>query len=522
MFSFLSSKSIKTAQIFQCKLCWKITIGVFFAILVVEAAILFFSVDNYKRDRLAELEREALVVMRAIVRVADDQGTLKTSLPIVGPKLRDNSVLVGSRVFDVRGKEIGSFGNVPSDFVKGFETSEVTLRSFATDETYMDIVWNTSRFKGEYIVSVRIDSSEIAAQVMAFIWRIAGLVLLISVFVTVVTMFVMNSLLLSPIRRLRRQLLQASEDPNNPFRHVTDDHTNDEWGDVIHALNHMFRQSGLNLDKIKKQEAELIEHRDRLEQMVAQRTEKLEKAREQAEMASRAKSAFLSNMSHELRTPLNAMIGFSDLQKQEAHGPLGHDSYLEYAEEINVSSKNLLHLINTLLDVTKLESAEFELSVSDFDIGQALNSSVRKFVEEARTKNIDMTLIDPNHAYIISGDEKRLKQAFDNILSNAIKFSRSGDDVSVSICEDSEHNLRIDVKDTGVGLNQDDMSKFLEQFGQAESAYSRGYDGIGLGLTLTKSIMRLHGGKINLESEPGEGTVASLIIPKSRVMALSS
>jgi len=515
------TKSFADKSIFRCKLCWKVATGVFFAILVVEAAILFFSVTNYKRDRLAEVEREALVVMRVIVNVVETEGSFANRLATDGPRLRRNSVLLGARIFDLSGREITSFGDMPAIFDKGFEKTPTTLRVLSDDDSRMDVVWAASRFIQGYSVSARIDTGEIKPQISAFVWRIAGLVLLISTFVTLVTMLILEKSLLSPIRYLRDQLLAASEDSDNPARYTMTEIYTDEWGDVVHALNLMFTRSGGTLDKIKQQEKELTEHRDRLEKLVQKRTEKLEKARRQAEASNKAKSAFLANMSHELRTPLNAMIGFSDLQCQEAFGPMGNENYLDFSNEINSSSKHLLGLINTLLDVTKLESGEFELCEDQFDMGQSLQTSINVLKNSAQASDVSVVFEAPENSIILFGDEKRIRQAIGNLLSNAIKFSQSGDQIEVHVRFGDAGGLYVDIIDTGIGMDEEGLQSAIETFGQGEVSYARSHGGTGLGVTLTRAILDLHGGSLTFKSAPGAGTTATAFFPASRLVTLT-
>lgn len=195
-----------------CRLCWKVTIAVFFAILAVEAAILFFSIDTYKTDRLAEVEREAVVVMRAILRSANVHGQIAAELPAVGKLLRDNTVLVGAQVFDQGGQLLAGFGEPPGHFEGLGESHKKTIRRHMEDELRMDVLWPAHRVQAPYRVVARISTNEINAKVRAFVWRIIGLVLMISVFVTIVTMLVLGFVILSPIQNLRDQLINAGSE----------------------------------------------------------------------------------------------------------------------------------------------------------------------------------------------------------------------------------------------------------------------------------------------------------------------
>ncbi len=503
----------------QCKLCWKITIGVFFAILVVEAGILFFSIDRYRNDRLDEVEREALVVMRTIIRASEEQGVLTQVFSQTAKKFRKNSVLLGATLYSKKGVTTASFGRKPDMDHEIPDLQKLTRRVVAEDMSRMDVLWPIGRVSDHYYVAVSVDASEIEPQILDFIWRITGLVILISLFVTIVTMLLLEKMILSPIRVLRDKLDDASQDPNNPTDYMFEASHRDEWGDVTQALNRMLGQSGNNLRKIKEQETELIDHRDRLELMVHQRTIRLKQALREAEAASRAKSAFLANMSHELRTPMNSMIGFSDILKQEAFGPLGHENYQDYASEISVSANRLLDLINMLLDVTNLESGDVKLNEQLLDLGQSVKTSLQAHQKIATEKGIVLDSQLPQEPVILCGDETRIRQIISNLLSNAIKFSDQGGGVLARLAVLEKGGCRLSIIDKGQGMSPQNLEKVMERFGQADVSYSRGHEGAGLGLTLAKMLAEIHGGTLQIESEEGIGTEVHIDFPSKRFPA---
>ena len=177
----------------SCRLCWRITVSVFAAILVTEAAILLFSIQRFEQDRLYEVEREGLVLTRAILREAAHNGNLAKAVSSVGPRLRDNSVLLGIQVFDAAGNPVAGFGVRP-DLVKDSDIGHPVTKYFrSADGTALDLVWPQRRTRSEFQVAARIDTGEIRPQVTAFIWRIIGLVMLISVVVTIVAMVVFSA-----------------------------------------------------------------------------------------------------------------------------------------------------------------------------------------------------------------------------------------------------------------------------------------------------------------------------------------
>ncbi len=231
--------------------CLRITVGVFFSILAIEAGILVFLVRNFERERFTEVEREALVVVRTILRATNSLGTDNSNFFKIAVFPRDGSVLVGAAVFDKTGKEISKFGEAPSLITKPIDSPDKTMRHKLTDNTRMDVRFSPRRVRATYFVSARINTSKIETRVNSFVWRVIGLVLLISVFVTVVMMVILDKIVLSPIINLHDQLMVTGSDPNNPKKYVVESKRNDKWGDVIRAFNRMQQWAGSNLEKIK-------------------------------------------------------------------------------------------------------------------------------------------------------------------------------------------------------------------------------------------------------------------------------
>lgn len=241
-------------------------------------------------------------------------------------------------------------------------------------------------------------------------------------------------------------------------------------------------------------------------------------AKENADLANRAKSEFLANMSHELRTPLNAVIGFSEIIKDEMFGPVGRSEYVEYARDIHESGNHLLELINDILDVSKIESGKKELNESIFDLSRVTNAALR--LVKPRADSGKLTLINdmPPNLPNIMGEELAIKQSILNLLSNAVKFTPEGGAVRINAYLCADGRLQITVSDTGIGIKPDDIAKVMVPFVQVGSAMSRRYAGTGLGLTLVKSLIELHGGEFKLESVFGKGTDAIFWLPGHRVI----
>ncbi|HUN45321.1 MAG TPA: PAS-domain containing protein [Stellaceae bacterium] len=247
----------------------------------------------------------------------------------------------------------------------------------------------------------------------------------------------------------------------------------------------------------------------------------LRRARDEAELASRSKTEFLANMSHELRTPLNAVIGFSDVLIGEIFGPLGDARYRDYAHDIRDSGNHLLNLINDVLDVAKIEFGRIELSEEEVPLGEVIGSCVRLMRERADAAGVGLTAEVPADLPTLRADVRRMKQVLLNLLSNAVKFTPSGGEVTVAASVD-EGGLVLSVKDTGIGMAAEDLAIALQPFGQIDSRLARKYQGTGLGLPLTKAMVELHGGRLELISASGQGTTARVHLPADRVLKPAS
>jgi two-component system, cell cycle sensor histidine kinase DivJ len=241
-------------------------------------------------------------------------------------------------------------------------------------------------------------------------------------------------------------------------------------------------------------------------------------ARDAATSASRAKSAFLANMSHELRTPLNAIIGFSELMTREIFGALGNSRYQEYAKLIHDSGGHLLELINSVLDMSKIEAGKFELYEEIFELEDVIAASLRFVRLVAERSGVTLASeIGPQTALVFA-DRRAVKQILVNLLSNGIKFTPRGGEVRLT-ARLAEKGVEIMVRDTGIGISKSDLEKLGKPFEQAEGAMTRGKEGTGLGLALVKSLATLHGGEAVLESVLGSGTLVTVRLPHATVGA---
>jgi signal transduction histidine kinase len=229
------------------------------------------------------------------------------------------------------------------------------------------------------------------------------------------------------------------------------------------------------------------------------------------EAANRHKSEFLANVSHELRTPLNAIIGFSEVLLEKLFGEL-NDKQNEYVDDILSSGRHLLSLINDILDLSKIEAGHMELELTSFDLPTAVENALVLIKERASRHGVRLERVVDEELGDFRGDERKLKQVLVNLLSNAVKFTPEGGKIQVRAGLDNGA-VKISVSDTGIGIAPEHHETIFEEFRQVGSDYARKREGTGLGLTLTKKFVEMHGGRIWVESEPGKGSTFTFILP---------
>ena len=240
----------------------------------------------------------------------------------------------------------------------------------------------------------------------------------------------------------------------------------------------------------------------------------LQKEKEEAEVHSHAKSVFLANMSHELRTPLNAIIGFSDMVRNEVLGPIQPTNYLEYCVDINESGKHLLNLINQVLDLSKIEAGEFKPHLQPIALLDLVDGTMTLVKGRANQQNVTVSTEVPVDLPVVLADAMITKQILTNLITNSIKFTPQGGSVKVSAKVVGE-TVEVQVVDTGMGMNAQELKQALEPFRQVESAKGRAHEGTGLGLPLSKKFTEIQGGHFAVTSEPGKGTQVTFTLPIS-------
>jgi signal transduction histidine kinase len=273
--------------------------------------------------------------------------------------------------------------------------------------------------------------------------------------------------------------------------------------DEIHLLERIADQAAIALYNAQSYE--------QLDQLVKERTQELEQEKLLSEAANLAKSEFLSNMSHELRTPLTGILGFSSTLLKEIFGPL-NSKQQQYIKLISASGKHLLALINDLLDLSKIEAGQEELTKEPILVEELASACMALIQERANTRGLQLSLLIAPDVTTCIADKRRLSQILFNLLSNAVKFTETG---AVTLKVDkAEGKIKFSVIDTGIGIAEADQAALFQPFRQLDSGLNRKYEGTGLGLALTRKLAHLHGGDITLTSELGRGSCFTLYLPE--------
>jgi two-component system, cell cycle sensor histidine kinase PleC len=267
--------------------------------------------------------------------------------------------------------------------------------------------------------------------------------------------------------------------------------------------------------------------RQRIEQVIRSRFENEDLARNldaarrlavtksaEAEAASASKSAFVANMSHELRTPLNAILGFSEIIANESLGSQANDKYREYARDIHDSGAHLLNLINDMLDIAKIEAGRVDIDCTLLDARQTIDAGLLLAAQKAQAKRQTIEVaVEPSVR--LNADERAFKQILVNLVSNAVKFTPEGGRIGVELRTDANGASRLTIEDSGPGIPPDMIGHLFKPFSQADNRYNRSAGGTGLGLSLVRGLVALHGGNVWLENKAGGGLLVCVVFPSA-------
>lgn len=275
------------------------------------------------------------------------------------------------------------------------------------------------------------------------------------------------------------------------------------------AMDYLIKDT-LTPDTLARSLRYVIERKEAEEQLLL--------AKQKAEIADRAKTNFLASMSHELRTPLNSILGFSETIQHQVFGPLEHEKYSEYIDNIHESAQHLLDLINDILDVSRIEERKLILHEESLDIAAMADTCCRLIKPNAKEGNVRLNKQFPNDLPPMFADERAIKQILLNLLSNAVKFTSTNGSVTIGAKVAETGEFVITVSDTGLGMDEKSIETAMLPFGQVDSSITRKFKGTGLGLPLSKGLVEAHGGTLVIESEVDVGTKVLVTFPPERTL----